>query len=446
MKFFAQFFDRQSFLAKPAPRVRLDVKRFGTTALWGPEKASAKISGRREEMWRFVDMLRDGVELYDERGECVWWGYLNGVTLDIAGWKVGFSLDKTANSIQIAYTTPGSASAKNITARNIEEDSINLYGEMQIIYSASDITDAQANRLSDTLWRRITYPIASVSQGSVRGEERRVKGVEEYTGELTFKGWHTCLDWRYAQVTAGGDVDTATQAANLINTYGKYQVRVKLANALTLPWGIIDPHTVTINNVYGTEAFPASGTLTIGGAVVSYASKTRTTFEGCSTSDSGTFAAGTMVYGTQMLVGNARVESVSGLTVSDYKRGDASALREVEDLLQTGTINKRRLLCEIGRDRSARIYEEPPSTLVDTVLRLNGTIERIGTRWINPYAPSGVWASMRELFGGLQAFNSITGVGSVFIERCEWDVERDAAMPTLRDNDNPLDVSTVVQG
>jgi hypothetical protein len=33
-----------------------------------------------------------------------------------------------------------------------------------------------------------------------------------------------------------------------------------------------------------------------------------------------------------------------------------------------------------------------------------------------------------------------------FIEKCEWDAERGAAMPTLRDNDNPLDVSTVVQG
>jgi hypothetical protein len=274
-----------------------------------------------------------------------------------------------------------------------------------------------------------------------------VKGDEEFTGELMFKGWHTCLDWRYAQVAETGDVDTATQAATLINLYGRYTVRVKLAATLTLPFPILDPKTVTITNVYGTDAFPAAGTLTIGGAVVSYASKTRNTFEGCAVvSGSGTFAAGTMVYGTQMLLRDARVESASGLVVSDYRRGDASALREIEDLLGSGTINKRRLLCSVERDRSVRVYEEPAATLVDAALRLDGRVERIGTRWINPYAPSGVWASMRELFGGLQAFNSITGVGSVFIERCEWDVERDAASPTLRDNDNPLDVSTVVQG
>jgi hypothetical protein len=147
-----------------------------------------------------------------------------------------------------------------------------------------------------------------------------------------------------------------------------------------------------------------------------------------------------------MLLRDARVESASGLVVSDYKRGDASALREVEDLLQSGTINKRRLLCSVERDRSVRIYEEPGSTTEDVVLRLDGSVERIGTRWINPYAPSGVWASMRELFGGLQTLNSIHDVSAVFIEKCEWDAERGAAMPTLRDNDNPLDVSTVVQG
>jgi len=394
-----------------------------------------------------VDILRDGVEIFDERGTCVWWGYLNGVTIDIAGWKVGFSLDKTANAIQVAYTTPGGGSVKKITARNIEEDSINLFGELQTIYSASDITDAQAGRLSDILWQRITYPVASVSAGRVKGEGRRVKGDEEVTGELVFNGWHACVDWRYAQVAETGDVDTATQAATLINTYGRYTVRVKLAATLTLPFPILDSKTVTITNVYGTDAFPAAGTLTIGSVVVSYASKTRNTFEGCAVvSGSGTFAAGTMVYGTQMLLRDARVESASGLAVSNYTRGDASALREIEDLLGSGTINKRRLLCSVERDRSVRVYEEPAATLVDAALRLDGRIERIGTRWINPYAPSGVWASMRELFGGLISFNSIRGVEAVFIEKCEWDATGDGASLTLRDNDNPLDVSTVVQG
>lgn len=446
MKFSAQFFDRQSFVAKPAPRVRLDVTRFGTTAMWGPEKAKARVSGRREELWRFVDMLRDGVEIFDEHGTCVWWGYLSGVTIDIAGWKVGFSLDKTANAIQVAYTTPGGASVKKITAKNIEEDSINLYGEMQTIYSASDITDAQAGRLSEILWDRITYPVASVAVGSV-AHPRPLPEGGEITGELVFNGWHTCLDWRYAQVAETGDVDTATQAATLINLYGRYTVRVKLAATLTLPFPILDPKTVTITNVYGTDAFPAAGTLVIGSAVVSYTSKTRNTFEGCAVvSGSGTFAAGTMVYGTQMLLRDARVESASGLVVSNYTRGDASALREIEDLLGSGTINKRRLLCSVERDRSVRVYEEPAATLVDAVLRLDGRVERIGTRWINPYAPSGVWASMRELFGGLISFNSIRGVEAVFIEKCEWDAVNGGASLTLRDNDNPLDVSTVVQG
>jgi hypothetical protein len=445
MKFTAQLIDRQSFLQKPMPRVALDVKRFGSTALFGPDAASAKVRGRREEIWRFVDMLRDGVEIFDERGECVWWGFLYSMSIEIGGWRVGFSLDKTANCIQIAYTTPGNASAKKLTAENIEEDSINLFGKMQIKYSASDITDAQAGRLSEILWQRITYPVASVSSGQSSHPQPLPSGGE-YTGELTFRGWHTCLDWQYAQQAETGNVDTATQVANLINTYGKYQVRAKLASTLTLPWGGLGQPAVAIDNVYGTDAFPASGTLKIGNATIAYTSKTRTTFEGCSTSDTGTFAAGTMVYGTQSLITGARVENTSGLAVSDYRRGDASALRELSDLLGSGTINKRRLLCAIGRDRSARIYEEPGMGLVDAVLRLDGRIERIGTRWINPYAPSGIWASMRELFGGLQAFNSIHDVSSVFIEHCEWDVERGAATPTLRDNDKPLDVSTVVQG
>lgn len=449
MKFSAQFFDRQSNLPKPIPRARLDVKRFGTNALWGPDKASAAVRGRREELWRFVDMLRDGVELYDEHGECVWWGYLHGMSLNIGGWKIGFSLDKTANTIQIAYTAPGASGTKKLTVEEIEEDSINLYGRMQIVYSASDITDAQAARLSNILWTRIAYPVASVSQESVKGEGRRGKEEGEYTGELTFRGWHTCLDWQYAKWEATGDVDTATQVANLINTFGTYQVRAKLAYPLTLPYELLDIQAGnTFVYVTDTAPFSAAGTLAIGtsGAQVFYAGKQRDRFTGCTNSGSGTFAAGTYVYGAKMLVGNARVESASGLVVSDYKRGDASALREVEDLLQSGTINKRRLLCSVERDRSVRIYEEPPSTLVDTVLRLDGTIERIGTRWINPYAPSGVWASMRELFGGLQTLNSIHDVSAVFIEKCEYDVERGVAQPTLRDNDNPLDVSTVVQG
>jgi hypothetical protein len=91
MKFTAQLIDRQSFLQKPMPRVALDVKRFGSTALFGPDAASAKVRGRREEIWRFVDMLRDGVEIFDERGECVWWGFLYSMSIEIGGWTAGFS-------------------------------------------------------------------------------------------------------------------------------------------------------------------------------------------------------------------------------------------------------------------------------------------------------------------------------------------------------------------
>jgi hypothetical protein len=61
-------------------------------------------------------------------------------------------------------------------------------------------------------------------------------------------------------------------------------------------------------------------------------------------------------------VSDVVIEALSGVSRSEYRAGDASALVEIDDMLAGGTTNGRRMLARVERGRRVIISEEPART------------------------------------------------------------------------------------
>jgi hypothetical protein len=147
-------------------------------------------------------------------------------------------------------------------------------------------------------------------------------------------------------------------------------------------------------------------------------------------------------------LGDIYVDDLSGLAISEERDGDASALYEAVELLELGTENFRRLLCDVDVNRNVRIYEEPPvSTFGAWLLKADGSLT-------NPYSeeirrdtcPTAFWAVQSDLIPASMDGTLFSDPNLKFIDEMEYDVETDQLHPTARDAPDPWDFPIVKPG
>lgn len=197
MKIKASFISRSLVQSLAPPAVTFRVEQYSMHVLGGPKQARIVATGREEDLWDCINLLRCGVELHDERGDVVWWGYVDDVrvNMDSAEWGVG--MDAMANSIACAYTTQegsiSTAGNRQTTAYAQDSPSIAEYGERQLVVTANNVTEAGAQAIRDQALSTIGWPMP-------------MSDLAEGTGSkvvILCRGWYDTLGWRYFANPAG---------------------------------------------------------------------------------------------------------------------------------------------------------------------------------------------------------------------------------------------------
>ncbi len=116
------------------------------------------------------------------------------------------------------------------------------------------------------------------------------------------------------------------------------------------------------------------------------------------------------------------MECASGIYSPSYRDGRLTAGEIVEELLETGGPNGRRLHAQIDVNRRCRVYEEPAEGSEDYYLRADGTLSdyldkpiRVG-RW-----PVGVWAKLKDVIPDSLDLNVVLDARRVYIERVVYE-------------------------
>lgn len=192
MTFSAQFYNRDSTERPFVPWSVLDIDHYSHAAWGGPLSAKAQAFGSRLALWEFLDLMRAPVIMRDNRrAKDVWWGYLARAVLNDGRVKVEASVKGMANSIAVAYTLN---QKRETTAFNTDADSIAEYGTKDLLLSARDLTESQAESYRDTELARRKYPIRTVPV-------RRGSGMLK--ADLYFLGWWETFGWTYFEKETG---------------------------------------------------------------------------------------------------------------------------------------------------------------------------------------------------------------------------------------------------
>ena len=122
---------------------------------------------------------------------------------------------------------------------------------------------------------------------------------------------------------------------------------------------------------------------------------------------------------------STQIDTASGISSSQYRDGDTTALAEIEDLLRTGTTNSRRLLATVTAERLLRVTEEPVSGPNDYMILSDGSLhDGFDVPLLPDACTVGVWARMKDVIPATVDVSKLANPSPVFIEAAEYDAEK----------------------
>lgn len=138
----------------------------------------------------------------------------------------------------------------------------------------------------------------------------------------------------------------------------------------------------------------------------------------------------------------------SGVTSESYRDGDGTAQFEVEQLLQHGTDNLRRMLVKVDRDRNILLYEEPEETDANKYnLYTDGTLlDPYGSVIRQTEARAGIWTRLADIIPNTVNVQYLNNATDRFIEITEYDVTEKKTHYTARDELNPFEIGRPYDG
>jgi len=139
------------------------------------------------------------------------------------------------------------------------------------------------------------------------------------------------------------------------------------------------------------------------------------------------------------------------LDSNPYRDGETAGIYELEQLLNAGTANHRRLLCEITQKRQMRVYEEPekPEDKQESyALNPDGKILfAVETEIDQSLCPVGVWCRLQGIIPPTVDLSLISDPSLFFIDDAEYSVQDGKySILATRDQVNVMDIGGVVQG
>ena len=476
------------------PDLEFSIERYSWMAQGGPKMATITARGSAAALWSLLNHLRAPVEIYDDRGNLVWWGYLATIETDT---KIGFGADISAmyNRVAVAYTDQ---SIRYTTDWSEDAELTGEYGKKEILLSASDMNETAALMFRDTFLaaKKRVIPTMSLS-GS--GDEKAT---------ITCLGWFYTLDWQYFQETTGKEsYEVSGQGGREIGEDDRPIMAQSFQIAATSAWPATsiwlrpwkqgssmptDNLLVSIKSDNGGEPGTTLASSQLGAADIGtqaewleFALNTGVTLQPATTywihiARSGAVAASNYfmvdtnveagyprgilrlwntnvnawttepenwqgdllfkVVGTTettdqiesiitrcgQFFGGSIIETASGSESNPYRDGDTTGLFELKKILDGGTSNYRRMLCEVTQNRYLRVYEEPvqPANPLESygLTKEKHLVTQYGTPVDMVGCPVAIWCHLVDVIPPTVDLSLVADPSLFFIEEAEVDV------------------------
>lgn len=209
------FSDRAFAPIVPPPGVTFKIKPYSWRDIGGPLQARIEATGDEASLWGLMGWLRYGVEIIDDAGEAVWWGYVQAVRIEVGALTISYSLANMVNRVRVAYQQ---RNADGTVSRSITTDADNALSQAYFgavkerTIRAGDLSDAAAVAQRNEALAMFAYFGAELEVSSRGGAAARVT--------LDCAGWWQTLGWRMV----GEPVQD--QAQTTLNQYGPYGIEV----------------------------------------------------------------------------------------------------------------------------------------------------------------------------------------------------------------------------
>ncbi len=346
------------------PKINFRPERYGFAAVGGPTFADiTALTGEKRALWSLLNWLRAPVEISDERGATVWWGYVGSVVVQVGAIEVGVSLRRMYNRVAVVYSyvEPGSADVgtRVTTGWEQDDDSVVAYGTRELLNSRDGCSVEAAEARRDAVLDRLKYPVPVV---------RVLSGTQFSEARLECWGWWSTLDWSYHENSGTDSVATTAQIEAIVAAEGQF-------------------------------------------------------------------------------LEDTDIEDASGISSSEYREGDETALQVIQKLLADGTSGGRRLLAEVTASRVLRVYQEPASSDVTLYLPADGhPQDRWGNQVLTHTCPVAQWCALKDVLPATVNTSLLASPTPFFVERAEYDVRRQLWIPEGRGIPSPWEIGQLVEG
>ncbi|MFZ3071093.1 MAG: hypothetical protein WA110_08240 [Anaerolineaceae bacterium] len=192
------------------------------------------------EVWR--ELLGLPVEIFNQRGVPVWWGYINTIRQPLGQLEMICSLDGVANQVAVSYTSlePSQTFGEIIqTPWASDPTSQKIYGTKQLILKRGMLTETAALQLRSLTLENSAFPqveFKTRSSGSRLGaclQADSPAGLSSPTGGvyLDCLGWFSRLDWAVYQGSSGLIGNSVSQGG--AQSLGSAAACTKIAQSFT---------------------------------------------------------------------------------------------------------------------------------------------------------------------------------------------------------------------
>lgn len=192
-------FESLNFARTSQPQVDLEVHSLSWSIYGGAERAVIDARSSGSDLADLFERLRAPLCIYNRYGSPVWWGYLNEVSLRMAGGRLTRSLDEMANRLTVRYrylAPVDQLGEVRQTAWADDPASQAHYGIKERVLRRDCISESYAEQLRD-------LSLAVQANPQARFEPGHADWPEGVGARLVGLGWVNTLDWRSYQTSAG---------------------------------------------------------------------------------------------------------------------------------------------------------------------------------------------------------------------------------------------------
>ena len=211
MRVFVRVYERNFSRVRLLPLgLQLKAGSYSHAAIGGPLAAMFTATGPVQSLLALLSWTRSPVEFWTERGELVWWGFINEVESSLGMLRLGVSLRNMANAIAVTYeeVPPNQelgAGTSATTAYAMDSESIATFGTRELVANLINAGSEVAIKQRDRLLSALKAPLPIMALDGDGAHEAKIQCI----------GWWGLLDGqRYSRESV------CTGNATLGNNYG----------------------------------------------------------------------------------------------------------------------------------------------------------------------------------------------------------------------------------